>query len=134
MSVWRPLKATFKNLFQKPMTLEFPYEKLEPVKGYRGRHLLDLEKCIGCGSCARACPNDAIDMVELSGDFLQKKPNVDASKKYPRLHLGKCCYCELCVENCPKDAITMTAAAMISVMDKSKAIYEPEELSLPNEK
>ena len=136
MSSLTQAKAVLKNLFKKPMTLQFPYEKLDPVEGYRGRQLLDLEKCIGCGNCARACPNIAIEMVELSEEFRKENPDVettkkDRPKKYPQIHLGKCCFCELCVENCPTDALTMTAAAMISVMDKSEACYSPEKLSKP---
>lgn len=118
MSIFSPF-TLIKNLFTKPMTLQFPYESLEPVEGYRGRQLLDLEKCIGCGTCKRVCPNNAIDIVEFKG------------KKYPQIHLGKCCYCGLCAEYCPKGALKMTSAAMISVMDKSSVVYNPEKLSKP---
>ena len=116
MSIFRPAAIT-RNLFKKPMTLQFPYETLPPVEGYRGRHLLDMEKCTGCPVCSLACPNMAIELVEVNG------------KKYPQIHLGKCCFCGLCEEYCPRDAIHMTSEAMISVMDKSQAIYTPEKLS-----
>lgn len=136
MSTYTPMRAVLKNLFKGPMTLKFPYEKLDPVEGYRGRQLLDISKCIGCGNCARACPNNAVEMVELKEEFLEEHPEHRGEPggrviRYPEIHLGKCCYCELCVENCPKGALTMTAAAMISVMDKSEARYGPERLSKP---
>ena len=133
MSIWRPFKVVMKNLFQKPMTLQFPYEKLEPVEGFRGRLLLDLEKCIGCGSCIRACPNRALEMVELSEEFKEKNPDFKINKKdnYPKFYQGRCGYCALCVDACPVDALHTTAAAMISVMDKSEVIYSPEKLSQP---
>jgi len=119
MSIFRPA-AIMRNLFKGPMTLQFPYEALPPVEGYRGRHLLDLEKCTGCPVCSLACPNKAIELIELS-----------EGKKYPQIHLGKCCFCGLCEEYCPRDALHMTAEAMISVMDKSQAIYGPDKLSQP---
>ena len=118
MSIFRPAVIT-RNLFKKPMTLQFPYKTLPPVEGYRGRHLLDMEKCTGCPVCSLACPNMAIELVEVNG------------KKYPQIHLGKCCFCGLCEEYCPRDAIHMTSEAMISVMDKSQAIYTPDKLSQP---
>jgi formate hydrogenlyase subunit 6/NADH:ubiquinone oxidoreductase subunit I len=104
------------------MTLKFPRESLEPVKGYRGRQFLDLKRCIGCGLCSMVCPNNAIDMVELDG------------KKYPQIHLGKCCFCGLCAEKCPTKALTMTTEAMISLHDKSFAVYGPNKLNQPAEK
>jgi formate hydrogenlyase subunit 6/NADH:ubiquinone oxidoreductase subunit I len=131
MSIWKPFKVVMKNLFQKPMTLQFPYEKLEPVEGYRGRLLLDLEKCIGCGSCVRACPNRALELVELSEEFKEKNPHINPKKKYPKYYQSRCGYCALCVESCPVDALQTTPAAMISVMDKSAVIYSPEKLSQP---
>lgn len=119
MSIFRPL-AIMKNLFKKPMTLQFPYEALPAVEGYRGRQLLDLDKCTGCPVCSLACPNSAIELVEAGN-----------GKKYPQIHLGKCCFCGLCAEYCPRGALSMTAEAMISVMDKSQSIYGPDKLSQP---
>jgi formate hydrogenlyase subunit 6/NADH:ubiquinone oxidoreductase subunit I len=106
-----------KNLYKKPMTLVFPKEALPPVENYRGRQLLDIEKCVGCGMCSRVCPNDAIVMVEFN------------DKKCPQIHLGKCCFCGLCAENCPTGALEMTSEIFIAGYDRSFALYDPEKLS-----
>lgn len=116
MSLIRPF-SLFKNLFKKPMTLDFPFESLPAVEGYRGRQILDLEKCTGCPVCSMVCPNLAIELVEYNG------------KKYPQIHLGKCCFCGLCAEYCPRDALHMTQEAMITIMDTKEAVYTPAKLS-----
>lgn len=118
MGILRPLVIS-KYLTTKPMTLKFPEESLEPVQGYRGRHLLKLEKCVGCGICVSVCPNEAIELVECMGE------------RYPQIHLGKCCFCALCAEYCPRDALKLTPQATISVFDKSSAVYGPDKLSKP---
>ncbi|MBD3346093.1 MAG: 4Fe-4S dicluster domain-containing protein [Chitinivibrionales bacterium] len=53
---------------------------------------VDLEKCIGCKLCVKACAQDAIRIVE-------KKAEID---------LEKCNYCRACVDACKKyQAITI---------------------------
>jgi formate hydrogenlyase subunit 6/NADH:ubiquinone oxidoreductase subunit I len=99
-----------KNLFRKPMTLQFPYETLPPVEGYRGRQTLDLEKCAGCFICSMVCPNKAIWPAEFKG------------RKYPQVNLGKCCWCQLCEEYCPQGAIKLSAVSMMVTMDKDTAL------------
>jgi formate hydrogenlyase subunit 6/NADH:ubiquinone oxidoreductase subunit I len=106
-----------KNLYKKPMTLVFPKEALPAVENYRGRQLLDIEKCVGCSMCSRVCPNDAIVMVDFN------------DKKCPQIHLGKCCFCGLCAENCPTGALEMTSEIFIAGYDRSFALYDPDKLS-----
>jgi electron transfer flavoprotein alpha subunit len=54
---------------------------------------VDLEKCIGCKLCVRACAQNAIEVIE-------KKAAID---------LAKCNFCSACVEACKKyQAITIT--------------------------
>ncbi|MEM2909482.1 MAG: 4Fe-4S binding protein [Nitrososphaerota archaeon] len=75
-----PIYSGLKHVFLKPYTVKWPYEKVPnlPDEGYRfdpkagigypgskGRHMLYMEKCTGCGSCDLACQNiaEAITMT-----------------------------------------------------------------------
>jgi ferredoxin len=58
-----------------------------------GRVEIDLEKCTGCGMCAKACPS-AVLMVE------NKKARID--EFFPA-----CMSCGDCVAICPENAITL---------------------------
>lgn len=56
----------------------------------------DYAKCIGCGACARVCPEKAIVMVSENG-----------GKPRPETDYDFCKGCGLCASECPVKAITM---------------------------
>lgn len=55
----------------------------------------DLEKCIGCGKCARVCPDNAIRMNEVE------------KGRRPSTNYDYCKGCGLCAEECPVKCIAM---------------------------
>jgi len=55
----------------------------------------DYDKCIGCGTCARVCPETAITMVKKAG------------KNKPQTDLDFCKGCGLCATECPVKCIKM---------------------------
>ena len=64
--------TTFKHMFKKPNTVNYPDEKVPMFPKYRGKQVLmrdenGLEKCVACGLCAVACPADAI-YLEAGGE------------------------------------------------------------------
>ncbi len=80
----------FKNLFKKPCTTKYPFEKLKPYKRFRGKIKYLSKKCIGCMQCSRNCPSEAITFY--------KRGRID-------FDMGICMHCGLCVDVCPVDAI-----------------------------
>src|SRR3954469_25494087 len=56
--------VTFKAMFKKRLTEQYPEQKKTTAPRFHGRHQLNrhpdgLEKCVGCELCAWACPADA---------------------------------------------------------------------------
>lgn len=113
----RMIWEVIRNLFRRPITVRYPEEELEISKGYRGEHGFDVNKCKGCGLCARVCPNKAIDMVKYGKD--------GENNKHPRIDMSKCCYCGLCQDICPSGAIELTRKLPDSTSDPLSLIKTP---------
>ncbi len=94
--------VTMKTLLtRKPITTQYPEQKLSPSRRTRGNEFVwKPEKCTGCATCARACPQGEIKIVTTGptkdGRFKVVKFEVDT---------GRCMFCGLCVESCPYDAL-----------------------------
>jgi len=50
------LSVTFDHMRRRPITVQYPYEKLIPSERYRGRIHFEFDKCIACEVCVRVCP------------------------------------------------------------------------------
>ena len=48
--------VTFDHLRRRPVTVQYPFEKLIPSERYRGRIHYEFDKCIACEVCVRVCP------------------------------------------------------------------------------
>ena len=107
------MRITGKYLLQKPITVQYPDERLPIPNRYRGIHYLEQEKCIECLACARACPIDCIEM-----DAIRHGKELEWISF--TLDYQKCMFCELCVYPCPKDCIHMGTEFAFVSFDRSE--------------
>ncbi len=94
MKLFAMFNDIVRNLFRKPATRNYPYERRPDFPGTRGRLMIDPTNCIYCGICAKKCPSNAI--------VVTRKP--DQSWQFDRF---RCIVCAACVEACPKKCLRM---------------------------
>ncbi len=128
--------TTFRQMFKKVDTVEYPEQKNPTAPRFHGRHQLNrwpdgLEKCIGCELCAWACPADAI--------YVEGRDNSEDGRYSPGERYGavyqinylRCILCGLCVEACPTRALTMTNEYEIADDSRESLIWTKEQLLAP---
>ncbi len=120
-SIFSPT-VTFKNLFKKPETVKYPKDSKETAKRYRGFHINDLDKCIGCGTCEEICDNKAIDMVQLA----DVKTELGQRDERPKIDYGRCCWCGLCVDVCTTGSLEFTQDYTYIDKDPDTFAYIPD--------
>jgi NADH-quinone oxidoreductase subunit I len=117
------LREMLGNLFRKPSTICYPFEKVPVPEGFRGRVELIDENCIGCGRCMRVCPAEAIAMVEGPREMEVKGKKLMRKKK-PQVAIFRCIRCGLCEEYCPQEpkAIRLTCEFSGSGTDREVVV------------
>ena len=129
------MTITFKHLFVPAVTIQYPDVKVQLPERSRNRLYVNMDDCIGCDQCARACPVDciAIETVKsIPGEDLgltsQGKKKALWVTKFD-IDIAKCCYCSLCVYPCPTDCIYMTDVYEFSEYERENLVYHYATLS-----
>jgi NADH-quinone oxidoreductase subunit I len=121
------LGVTWKKMFEKPVTVQYPEQKPVIPERYRGRIILTRdpsgeERCVACYLCSAVCPVDCIT--------IQATERADG-RRYPsafRINFNRCIFCGLCAEACPTLALQMTQDFEMAETDGRALIYEKDRL------
>ena len=103
LGIAKGLTVTIRHLLRHPTVSQYPEQRLNVSRRIRGNELIwSREKCTGCATCAKTCPQGAIVIVTAT---------TQAENKYEveqyEVDTGYCIQCGLCVEACPFDALFM---------------------------
>jgi NADH-quinone oxidoreductase subunit I len=122
-----PHLTTFKHLFRKPVTEQYPEEKRTLPSRSRARIILTRdpdgdERCVACYLCSAVCPTSCISMQSAERD--------DGRRWAPwfRINFARCIYCGLCEEACPTLAIQLTPDFEFCTPDILALVAEKKDL------
>lgn len=113
------LSVTFDHMRRRPITVQYPYEKLIPSERFRGRIHFEFDKCIACEVCVRVCPIN-LPVVDWEFDKASKKKKLN----HYSIDFGVCIFCGNCVEFCPTNCLSMTEDYELSTYDRHELNYD----------
>ncbi len=124
-SIISGLLITFRHIFKKKVTMQFPEVKWPFPLKYRGYPMLvtgdnGVENCVACKLCEVVCPPSAITIN--IGSFA----NQDVRERIPAefiIDMGRCIVCGMCEEACPCNAIVMSRTHVMSSGTRSGLIF-----------
>ena len=141
------MKITIGHMFKIKrgnVTLQYPVERWPRPERHigfsedsynviRSRLTVDMDDCIGCLKCERACP---VDCIKIETEKVAKGEDIpEANHRGITSHgtqkrllvtrfdidMTECCYCNLCTYPCPEECIFMVGGPNSS---KSEIDYE----------
>ena len=123
----RSLWLVLLHLFAPRVTVQYPEERPYLPARFRGRIILSRdpggeERCVACYLCAVACPVDCIALQATEDEHGRRYP------EFFRINFSRCIFCGYCEEACPTYAIQLTPDFEMSEYNRSKLVYEKEDL------
>ena len=92
---------------QEAVKIQFLTESLELI--------LDRNKCVGCGTCQRVCPKEAISRGPIAAAIRFPTTKDLIPEVYDP---NKCVFCGTCVYMCPWSALTLKINGEVVELDK----------------
>jgi len=89
------LPTILANLFNRPVTRDYPSFVREPFENARGELVNDIARCIFCGLCARKCPSQCLRVDRDKGK----------AEGVWTLEFFACVGCGVCVAVCPVNCL-----------------------------
>jgi NADH-quinone oxidoreductase subunit I len=137
-AIFKGMFITFKHIFKKKATINYPEKKRPFSPVFRGLHVLNRdeegrENCTACGLCAVACPAEAITME--AAERKKGEENLYREEKYAakyEINMLRCIFCGLCEEACPKDAIYLSETFAPANFERKGFIYGKDDLLIPH--
>jgi NADH-quinone oxidoreductase subunit I len=125
------MKITLKHMVNiRKVTIQYPKVKMPLPDRVRNRLYVNMDDCIGCDQCAKACPVNCI-AIETAKSLPTEDLGTTSTGQKKRLwvtrfdiDIAKCCYCSLCVWPCPTECIKMTDVYEFSEFDRHDLIYK----------
>ena len=127
----RGLSITFRKIFEKKITRQYPEEPLPKDEVTRGQPRLVVKDdgniaCVSCGMCEIACPAYAITIDGGETDRAIEREPVRFE-----IDMLRCILCGFCEEACPKDAIFMSDELELADYSRGALIYDLPKLKRP---
>ena len=111
--------VTLSHMGRRPVTIQYPYEKLIPSERYRGRIHYEFDKCIACEVCVRVCP---INLPVV--DWVMNKQTKKKELRNYSIDFGVCIFCGNCVEYCPTNCLSMTEEYELATFDRHSLNFD----------
>ena len=126
LGIAKGLTVTIRHLFRHPVTTQYPEQRLNISRRTRGNELVwSKEKCTGCGTCSKICPQGVIRIV-TSTKLIENKYEVETYE----VDTGYCSQCGLCVEACPFKALFMGYAYERARYRRGDLVQNKEDMML----
>lgn len=131
--VFSGLMTTFRRMFQRSVTLEYPEQRPEIPAGYRGVPSLvkdpkGREKCVSCQLCEFICPPKAIRITPGSIPHDAPNAHVEKAPKEFQIDMLRCIYCGYCEEVCPEEAIFLNDQYSLNFTSREEAFFKKDKL------
>ncbi|HEY3242815.1 MAG TPA: NADH-quinone oxidoreductase subunit NuoI [Phycisphaerae bacterium] len=123
------MTTTFRHIFKKKITVQYPEEQKPVPLWYRGVHRLNRDEhgrvaCVACFMCETVCPAHCIHIVGAEAPWPDRE-------KYPvqfDIDELRCIYCGMCEEACPVDAIELTPVYEPVGRTRDEMVFDKEKL------
>ena len=125
------MRITLKYCFARTVTVQYPDVAPTLQPRFRGLHWFEIEKCIACDQCARACPVDCIYIEKTGPRKIDKASGIAMGGAMTRYAIDytKCMFCGLCIDPCPTECIHMGNLHDLSGHTRESMIVEFTELA-----